>query len=917
MLGVALACSVLPASALDPSKTLTQYAHRIWGQEEGLFQPTIYSILQTRDGFLWLGTQDSLIRFDGMHFREFDRAEKAGFQHSLIRALLEDLQGNLWVGSIGSGVAKISPSGAITRYTKNQGLPSDSVFCLASDSNGRIWICTNQGLAQLDHDRIRVFTTADGLPTNGIRATCQASDGTRWVAGLDFPLSRYNGSRFETYSDSQISARDTVTALECATDGSTWIGKTSGLTQIRGGSSRTFTLHDGLPDNAVSSLREGPDGSLWVGTNDGISRYRNGEFSVYRTRDGLSHSSVLSLYVDREGSLWAGTKDGLDQFTDGKLTPYSTNEGMLSSNIGPVIEDAAGQLWIGTLDRGLNWFGGHAFHALTTKDGLMDNTVLSLDTANNGDVLAGTKLGLNRISDHRVVATYPRAKSPSAAETHLPGITYPVDCYYNDPVRNSEWMGTLGSGLLRRQNGTLTHVRVKDGLYDNRIYSILRDDQFNFWMASSKGIFRISEKELEDFSDGKIRRVSSIPFSTGQLRFECQSGVHPAACRTRDGRLWFSTTNGLVVVDPNRLKQNHVAPPAQITAMIVNGLRIPARPSLRLNPSEKNVEIRFAGLSFVSPEKVTFRYILDGYDKKWTDAGPRREAFFTNLPPGKFHFRVMARNADGVWSTQPASIAFEIEPRIYQRAWFFPLLAIAILAAIAAGFRVRIRQLKKRFDLILAERTRIARELHDTLLQGLSGITMQMEALWTKLPASTEKRALADIIKDAGRCSREARQSLWDLREIETENLTFSEKLRNFSERAVGGHPISLSLKLDDSSLKMPPASEYEVLRIVQEAISNALRHAHATRLEIRLQEDNGQLQLTIEDDGIGFASNVNRLGSERFGVLGMRERAREIGAELTLTSSPGDGTRVCIGLPLSLFPAESNFNGPLAHQQK
>jgi ligand-binding sensor domain-containing protein len=330
-----------PGAALDRGKTLTQYAHRIWGQEEGLFQPTIYSILQTRDGFLWLGTQDSLIRFDGARFREFDGAGETGFHHALIRALLEDDHGNLWVGSLGAGVGKISASGRITRYTTKQGLPSDSVFCLDSKSSDRMWICTNQGLARLENGRFQIFTTADGLPSNQIRSTCQATDGTRWVAGLDFGLSRWNGSRFESYSDPHILHRENVTALACANDGSVWAGTDSGVIQIRQGQSRSFSVRDGLPDNAVSALSMGPDGSLWIGTNDGISRYRNGEFSVYTTRDGLSHSLVLSLYVDREQSLWAGTKDGLDQFTDGKVTPYTTADGMLSNNAGPVLEDTA------------------------------------------------------------------------------------------------------------------------------------------------------------------------------------------------------------------------------------------------------------------------------------------------------------------------------------------------------------------------------------------------------------------------------------------------------------------------------------------------------------------------------------------------------------------------------------------------
>ncbi|HEY6988063.1 MAG TPA: two-component regulator propeller domain-containing protein, partial [Bryobacteraceae bacterium] len=651
----------LPAHALDPNKTLTQYAHRIWGEEEGLLQPTIYSILQTHDGFLWLGTQDSLVRFDGIHFREIDNASAAGLARSLVRALLEDSAGNLWAASVGSGVVRIQPDGSFRRFTAPDRLPSNDTFCLASGAPGEIWICTARGLVRLDAaGHTRVFTTADGLPSDGVRQTCESSGGVRWVAGLDFGLSSWNGSRFERYSDSNLGPREIVTALVCAKDGTVWAGTSSGLVQITPVSSRRWTVRDGLPDSEISSLEAGPDGSIWIGSNDGISRYRNGEISVYRTSDGLSHSLVLSLFTDREGSLWAGTKDGLDQFTDGKVTPYTTNEGMLSNDVGPVLEDTRGQLWIGTLGQGLNSFDGRRFRALTKKDGLLDNTILALQLDGAGDLWVGSARGLNRLRNGKVVTAYTEREglsSPSVralavdaegvlwagtdggldrfdgtrfikstfhpkspivaltggravrlfisgidsgftyvkgnqAKTYSLDVTHVVDCYYVEPEKHQAWMGTLGSGLLLWKNGVVTHIRVRDGLYDNRIYSILRDDRANFWLASSKGIFRVSEKELQGFVDGKARYLTSIPFTTGQLHFECTSGVQPAAWRTADGRLWFSTTNGLVVVDPNHLINNSVPPPVQITSIVVNGNRVPPRAGLRLNPQERNLEVR-------------------------------------------------------------------------------------------------------------------------------------------------------------------------------------------------------------------------------------------------------------------------------------------------------------------------------------
>ena len=349
--------------------------------------------------------------------------------------------------------------------------------------------------------------------------------------------------------------------------------------------------------------------------------------------------------------------------------------------------------------------------------------------------------------------------------------------------------------------------------------------------------------------------------------------------------------------------------------IIVDGQRLDASAAVNVKPFQRNVEIRYAGLSFVAPERVTFRYILDGFDKAWTDAGSRREAFFTNLPPGNFHFRVMARNADGVWSREAASLNVTVEPRFYQRVWFFPAVAILIGIAIFAGYRVRIRQLKQRFDLVIAERTRIARELHDTLLQGLSGITMQMQALWTRLPASKEKHFLEEIIGDAGKCSREARQSLWGLRASGSEPVGLHEKLARLAQQAIASRGLVLELHLEPVQTELSPEIEFQLTRIAHEAINNVLKHAHADTLWIRLQTLKGLLAMQIEDDGDGFV--VGRSAEfGHFGLTGMRERADQIGAKLEVQSSPAGGTIVSIILPVSLSNrTEISADAGLQHQ--
>ncbi len=960
--------SAVSGWALDSAKILTQYTHRVWNQEEGLLDPTVYSMLQTKDGYLWLGTQNGLIRFDGERFRPLQiGAGNLTGEPILIRSLYQDRQGVVWAGSIGNGLLRFSARNKTWFNTRN-GLPSDIVTCVVPHGENGLWLCTNQGLVDFQNKPAKTYTTADGLPSNRISSTCQAVDGTQWVSTFDQGLSRGANGRFQPFRNASLGPNSSVRTVLCTPDGFVWAGTDQGLFQIKNNSLQRFTSRNGLADDQVLTLMPDRSNGLWIGTQTGISRFSNGEWSTYRTRDGLSHTTVFSLLIDREGSLWAGTKNGLDQFTDPRVTPYTLSEGMPTNDIGPVTEDQEGSLWIGTRGSGLVRFDGHSFRCLSPKNGLLDSDISSLLTAPNGDLWIGTGKGLNRLRSGRIIGSYrlppgtrinrvnslfidasenlwvgteqglfqwqagrfirskqflPLNSEPIVAlgggrSTQLvvstevgslyflrdgkvtaytpPDPTRPITAYYPNPERHALWMGTMGSGLIRFKNAALTHLRVKDGLFDDQIYAMLADDHKNLWFASSKGIFRVSQDQLEDVADRKRKSVESLPFSTGQLRFECQSGVQPGAWKTRDGRLWFSTTNGLVMVDPNRLRPNTLPPPAQIEAIFVNGQRREADASLQLAPYEKNMEIRYAGLSFVTPEKVTFRYILEGYEKGWIEAGSRREAFYTNLPPGHFRFRVIACNSDGVWSSRGAVVDFTIEPLPYQRPWFFPLLGLLIGLMVWLGYQLRIRRLQSQFNLVLTERTRIARELHDTLLQGLSGVTMQLQALWTRLPISEEKHVLQDIIKDAGTCLTEARHSLWDLRSPRSAENGLTEKLTQLARTAVMGKSIRLELQVARITDQLSPEVEYQLLRIAQEAITNSIRHGEPQTLEIRLEHNEKQkLQLTVRDDGKGFNTDVKQAQFGHYGLVGIQERADEIGAKLTIHSVRGFGTEVVV----------------------
>jgi signal transduction histidine kinase/ligand-binding sensor domain-containing protein len=957
------------AQALDPSRTLTQSLHRIWQVPQGLPQATIYSVLQAHDGYIWLGTQTGLVRFDGVRFTSVGEAHGVSPANVWVRDLAEDGEHALWTATSGNGLIRLH-KGSVTRYSTNEGLPSADVHSLFCNSKGALWACTAGGLAQFVNGRFAIHQNGD------VWAACEARDGAIWAGGDGAQLTVSAGSKIGSPRTlSSVPPNASVRALLATADGTLWIGATDGLVRLKDGEEHRFTTADGLADNSIYCLAEGRDGVVWIGTRDGFSRLRNGEFESFRATDGLSQSTVYTLCEDREGSLWVGTKHGLNQFLDRRTIPFTASEGLSSNDTGPVFQDRAGNVWVGTLDAGLNRFDGHRFTSLTTTDGLASATVRALAEDHGNGLWVGTNRGLNHLRDGRVDQTYTTRQglpadditsvyrdaqgtlwigtsagpaffrdwrftaltpltAPTAAlvkrrdgslliasrtgalhrfadgqlsEFALEGISRRgvIDAFYEDEG-DLLWIGTLGDGLYLLDGAKAVRFSMRDGLFDDDIYGIVADEQDRLWMACSKGIFYVSRADLRKFAAGKIKAVVSTPFSpTDALRtVECKSGVQPAAWRMTDGRLWFSTVRGVIVVDPERLRRNAPPPPVVIEEVIVNGRSENPAHIERLPPGLKNLEFRYTGLSFLSPGRMTFRYKLEGFDRDWIDAGSRREAFYTNLPPGPFRFRVTASNADASPNEAANPVAFVLAPLFYQRAFFIPLCVAAVALLAWLTYRMRVRRIEERLQTIGAERSRIARELHDTLLQGFSGVTMEMQALAARLPSSQERNTLEEIIRDAGNCMREARRSVAGLRSARDDGSSqesglataIAQAARHLTETR---EDIRLTLKLDPAPpLHLSADAEYNLLRIAAEAISNAVRHSGSRTIEVAFERAPGALRLWVKDDGVGFNYDGQSASAGHYGLVGMIERAAQIGAEFQIESQPGRGTIISVILP-------------------
>jgi len=972
---------------LDPNRTLTQYAHRIWQVQQGLPEPSIYSLLQTRDGYLWLGTQTGLVRFDGVQFTTLESIYPSAPANVWIRAVVEDSQGALWIGTNESGVFRIARGGAehssqaehfsqVEHFSQKEGLPSNTVQCLVLLKDD-VWACTPSGLARFSGGKISVYHAEDGLPSKDIRAAAAGADGKLWVGGDNAGLSVWNGSRFERHPLPSIVGDTSVRALAVSGDGVLWIGTTAGLIRLKNGVERLFTVKQDLADDWILTLASSHDGSVWIGTRNGFSRCRDGEIVSFRPKDGLSQSTVFSVYEDREGSLWVGTKLGLNQFLDGRATPYTVNEGLPTNETGPVLEGQHGNVWIGTLGAGLSRFDGHRFTTVTVKEGLASNFISALAEDPDGTLWVGTDHGLNRLRDGRVDQTFSTAQGlpandvrglmvddsgvlwvatqngavalrngrferPPGIAVHTPilalgqdgahrvyfasanGVQFyangksreassektsdltqngvplrVVDAFYRDP-EGILWIGSLSGGLRMLENGKLSTFLMRDGLFDAEIYGIVGDQQDRLWMACSKGIFSVPRSDLRRFAAGELKKITSTPYSpTDALRvIECKAGVQPAASVSSDGRLWFSTIRGLIVFDPKHLLRKTPPPPLMIEDITVNGEREAPQDIGTLPPGRKSLEIRYTGLSFLAPGRITFRYMLENFDKNWIDAGTRREAYYTNLPPGTFHFRVTGCNSEGKCNETGVQTTFTLASHYYQRVWFWPLCAVALGMAIWLAYQLRIRRLREHFSLILAERNRIARELHDTLIQGLSGITMEMQALAARMRSPQERDTLDDIIQDAGTCLRETRRSVAGLRSGHA-NSGLASAIEQAARQLTETKKIRLKLKLGTNGKGLPADVEYNLVRIAQEAVTNSVKHSGARTVEVALDYSQRAVHLSVKDDGAGFAREENGHGrAGHYGLIGMKERASHIGAEFDLASTPGRGTVVSVTLP-------------------
>ncbi|MGA2215727.1 MAG: two-component regulator propeller domain-containing protein [Bryobacteraceae bacterium] len=926
---IALGGLIEPALALSPSRALSQYTRTVWTQEHGLPQDTVRAIAQTKDGYLWLGTDEGLAQFDGYDFVVFNK-ENGALPSNSVAALWAARDGSLWIGTLG-GLTRYR-NGKFTTFTKKDGLSETSINAITEDQSGAIWVIAGVYVNRFQDGRITNYSPRQGLPIEALRVIYCGRDGKIYVAGFGGVARRAGDHFVPVFGPTEIG--DIVSTLLQDREGNLWVAGSFGiLTRSPAGKLRRYGSEDGLPDKFVRALWEDRDGDLWAGTDGGLARLEHGRFVSSPLGSSHEREWVRCIYEDTEGNLWVGMSSGLNRLRNDLFSMYGEAEGLPSDEPTTVYQDHRGRIWIGFHDRGLVQLAdGKPVRVYTQKDGLPSNEIFSIREDHQGDLLIAARGGPSRLHDghfvnhalndplnRRVAFDFLEDRGGRLWVAGLWQLNngqlrlYTIaDGLSSNQIRSlvegtdgTLWIGTFGGGLDALRNGQFYHITVRDGLLSDNVSHIEDDGQGWLWLSTTRGICRIRKQDIWDFIAGKIRKVQPVNYGVadGLRSAQCAPGYPSSGGGTRssDGRLWFPTSRGLAVLDPRDRPANAAAPVVHLLEVAVDGHPISLAETARLAPGNGRMQFRYTGIYLSAPERVRYSYRLEGLDGEWISSIARRVTNYNSLPHGRYRFTVRAGVPPGPLGE--SSFAFELLPHFYETAWFRYFCAALAAAGIWGLYNLRLRQIRQRFSLVLEERGRLAREIHDTLAQGFVGISSQLDAVALTLNGRVDvARKHLDLARKMVRHSlTEARRSVMDLRASALEGHDLPAALSEAAPQWTAGSAVHIRVDVEGEHRPLPEETEQHLLRIAQEAVTNAVKHAHASQVRIHLQMAGRELSLRVADDGQGFEQDeaFSEVGGH-FGLLGMRERAERLGGELRLRSEPGQGTEVHVTVPLS-----------------
>jgi len=985
--GVALLCLVNAAFGLDPSRRISRYVHDKWGEDKGFIGGRIYAIRQSADGYLWIGTERGLVRFDGSNFTLIQRPLPNSPAIGPVRGLVIDASGNLWIRLEGPRMLLYHDGKFEDPYARFD-LQYITFTATVSDDEGRVIL---SGLGdrtfRYEDGRLETIVSAEQNPGNVI-SLAATLDQSIWLGTQDSGLFRVHQGHISKVARELKDSK--INALLPADTGGLWIGTDNGIHLWEGGVLATLNLPSSLRQLQILAMARDHDANVWIGTNHGIVRITpSGAVSLGQLNPKPGFE-VTAIYEDLDGDIWFGGSGGIERLRNGMLTTYSTSDGLPSSGIGSVYADSTGRIWFAGLSGGLYWMKegqvghiavdglehdvvysisggdgevcvgrqhggltvltgkGNSFTArtYTQADGLAQNSVYSVYRDRDGTIWAGTvSAGVSRLNGGKFTNYSDSSGIPSNAVNSI------VEAF-----DGTTWLATP-SGLASFANGHWTNHTASDGLPSSMVRTILEDTKHVLWIVTSEGLAYISSGKIkvpvrlpealreqifgvaEDgigslwfATSDHVLRVNRDRLLSGSLSdTDVQSygvadglqGVQGAGrdrivAADRQGRIWISRKSGLSLADPIVATKNSVPVMVRIDSMFAGGSQVNAQNPIKIPSGIQSITLNYGSTSLAAPERIRFRYKLDGSDQGWSDTVASRQVVYKNLGPGTYLFRIVASNSVGLWNGPETSVPFVIEPAFWQTWWFRVVCLAGCCLTILAIYRLRIHQLTKRlnvgFQERLAERTRIAQELHDTLLQGVLSASLQLDVAEEQLPEdSPTKPLLRRVLQLMSTVIEEGRNALRGLRTTESGNQSLETAFSRLRQEFPLNSKTDYRVIVDSVTRPMRPLIRDEVYCIGREVLLNAFMHAHANRIEVEVEYASKHLRVSVRDDGRGIDPQVLHSGLEgHWGLVGIRERSKRIGANLRLRSRIGAGTEVDLTVPGSIA-FEKGSNGPVS----
>src|SRR5215213_586065 len=985
-----LLLAVCPSAfALKPDLDVSQYSHTSWKIRDGFPKGEITSISQTPDGYLWLGTEFGLFRFDGVKYVLWHPPANQELPSNFIFSLLVSRDGTLWIGTA-KGLASWK-DGQLTHYAELAGryifklledhegsvwasgaavsagrlcaIRNGGVQCagddgslgrgtynLYEDSKGNLWAGVKEGLWRWKPGPPK-FYPLPGEP-DGIQCFGEDTDGTLLV-GWNGGIHRFLDGKTEVYSIPGRAGQIRGRRMLRDRDGSLWIGTfNEGLVHVHHGKSDVFGLSQGLSGQAANLLFEDREGSIWVAGGNGLDRFRDFAIATFSVNQGFSSPRTRSVLADRDGGIWVATPDRLNRWNSGQVAILNTNS---PQRQGPtngftpnsLFQDDTGRIWVST-PFGFGYLKNDRYVSVAEVPGAV--TAMAQDTAGNLWI-ANEHAGFFQVLRERVVQQIPWSKlgrndpvSAVSADTlrgglwlgfFLGGIAYYSEGQIRSSYTTAEGLtggrvndfrldqdGTLwiatDNGVSRLKNGRFATLTSRNGLPCDGVHWLREDDARSFWLYTPCGLLRVARSELDAWSVAMDHDINAKPtihatvfgISDGVRSLAAANHFSPQVAKSTDGKLWFLVGEGGVnQVDPDHLPFNTLPPPVHIEQLVADRKTYDSisagSGTLRLPPLIRDLQIDYTALSLVAPEKILFRYKLEGRDRDWQDAGNRRQAFYTDLDPGTYRFRVAACNNDGVWNETGTYLDFYIAPAYYQTAWFRAGVVILFLLVLGALYQLRLkqvaRQVRGRMEERLEERERIARDLHDTLLQSVQGLILKFHAVSKQIPADTAAYdALEKTLDHADEVLAEGRDSIRNLRVNSASPLDLQAAFRSVAEETSKGRDAIFKMVVEGHARDLHPLVLEECYCIGREAIINALTHSDGQHVEAEIAYDSRQFRLRVRDDGRGIDPKILEAGgrSGHWGLQGMHERAQKIGGQLKFWSRPETGTEVELTVP-------------------